>query len=534
MARTHAEAPPSKAAPGRSAPARAPGPEAAEADGRGASPAGYRHDVGSIPAHAPPASPLLLGEADDPAEASAHRVADALLAGRPASVQKEAGPASGGRGAAPASVHAALAAPGRPLDAGTRASFEPLLGRSLAGLRVHDDGLAAASAAAVGAHAYAAGRHVVLGAGPHRAGTQAGQWLLAHEVAHALQQDGRPAVVRRFPVTKVADVRSLEIERLETSAVPGNWSALGRRLGLRDKRIGEMLTMVNKGTAKHDALLRLQGRWGTLRSLLAPATATKAAFDPVKGPLPAAAALDAERKDEEKDRATLAGSNKAVDEAIGKFLDALKAYRDGRQELDEERVEFARFDKDFGSPSVQKILNAIPQVSFTPADVKALVGQESGDLTNVKVKGISPSKKGVQTKRDNPAFIGVGQHNEAARDEAIKWAGKQGVAIAAQPDPRHSAPTSILLTAAYLGRITTELLWPQLPGPKPSGDELKKLVFAAYNGGHKRVLDAANAVQSAKKGAKKGTAYTWSDLRGHARIRGETRDYVDRIARRLR
>jgi hypothetical protein len=93
-----------------------------------------------------------------------------------------------GPAVAPPAVHAVLASPGRPLDAGARAFFEPRFGADLSAVRVHDDPDAAASAEAVGARAYTVGNAVVFNAGEFSATTPEGQRLLAHELAHVVQQ----------------------------------------------------------------------------------------------------------------------------------------------------------------------------------------------------------------------------------------------------------------------------------------------------------------------------------------------------------
>ncbi|MCW5883011.1 MAG: DUF4157 domain-containing protein, partial [Anaerolineae bacterium] len=53
----------------------------------------------------------------------------------------------------PPIVHDVLVAPGQPLDAATRADLEPRLGQDFSRVRVHADGVAAASARAVDARA---------------------------------------------------------------------------------------------------------------------------------------------------------------------------------------------------------------------------------------------------------------------------------------------------------------------------------------------------------------------------------------------
>src|SRR6185503_11017421 len=54
--------------------------------------------------------------------------------------------------------------------------------------RVHSDSAAANSANAVSASAYTVGHHVVFGQGHYRPNTSSGRELLAHELAHVVQQ----------------------------------------------------------------------------------------------------------------------------------------------------------------------------------------------------------------------------------------------------------------------------------------------------------------------------------------------------------
>jgi len=92
--------------------------------------------------------------------------------------------------AVPPIVHDVLRSPGHPLDAGTRAFMEPRFGHDFSRVRMHTDAKAAQSAEAVNALAYTVGREVVFGTGHYRPGTSAGQRVLAHELAHVVQQRG--------------------------------------------------------------------------------------------------------------------------------------------------------------------------------------------------------------------------------------------------------------------------------------------------------------------------------------------------------
>jgi hypothetical protein len=89
---------------------------------------------------------------------------------------------------APGIVHDVLRAPGVSLDRATRDYFEPRFGHDFSNVRVHADERAQASARAVDASAYTVGSHVVFGRGAYTPHTALGRDLLAHELAHVVQQ----------------------------------------------------------------------------------------------------------------------------------------------------------------------------------------------------------------------------------------------------------------------------------------------------------------------------------------------------------
>jgi len=90
----------------------------------------------------------------------------------------------------PAVVEEVLRSEGRPLEASVRALMESRLGHDFSHVRVHTDARAAESASAVGALAYTVGRDVVFASGQYRPETREGRRLLAHELAHVVQQGG--------------------------------------------------------------------------------------------------------------------------------------------------------------------------------------------------------------------------------------------------------------------------------------------------------------------------------------------------------
>jgi hypothetical protein len=179
-------------------------------------------------------SALRIGAPDDAFEQEADRVADAVIAGgdkpprqwslsrmsidAPLQRQCACGGSAGAGGQceeckektslqrkaagakqtnqAPPIVHEVLGTPGRPLDRTARAFFDARFGYDFSRVRIHSDAKAAESARAVNARAYTVGRDIVLDAERFTPNTPEGQRLIAHELAHVVQQnDAR--IVRR-------------------------------------------------------------------------------------------------------------------------------------------------------------------------------------------------------------------------------------------------------------------------------------------------------------------------------------------------
>lgn len=113
----------------------------------------------------------------------------------------------------PPVVDEAARSPGQPLDGGTRARFEPLLGHDFSRVRIHTGPVADEAARAVGARAYTLGDDVVFAAGRYAPATAEGQRLLAHELTHVSQQAaglGPPRVQRDLAIQPIV---SQPIER---------------------------------------------------------------------------------------------------------------------------------------------------------------------------------------------------------------------------------------------------------------------------------------------------------------------------------
>src|SRR5262245_43065565 len=90
---------------------------------------------------------------------------------------------------------------GQPLSESARAFFEPRFGYDFSQVRVYADSQADELAKGVNALAYTVGRDVVFGAGQYNWETMAGKKLLAHELAHVVQQGATSSDVLQRKVT---------------------------------------------------------------------------------------------------------------------------------------------------------------------------------------------------------------------------------------------------------------------------------------------------------------------------------------------
>lgn len=105
--------------------------------------------------------------------------------------------------------HTALPDGGQSLDPVARSFMESRFGHDFSGVRVHTDSRAAESAEAVAAQAYTVGQDVVFGQGHYAPATPEGKQLLAHELAHVVQQSrggsSVPSLSPNSPLEQAAD-----------------------------------------------------------------------------------------------------------------------------------------------------------------------------------------------------------------------------------------------------------------------------------------------------------------------------------------
>lgn len=97
-------------------------------------------------------------------------------------------PNAPGDGVSANAMRAASLSKAEPLPAELRSRFETSLSRDLTGVRLHTDADSAEAARLLGARAFTLGPDVYVGSGRYDPGSTEGARLLAHEVAHTVQQ----------------------------------------------------------------------------------------------------------------------------------------------------------------------------------------------------------------------------------------------------------------------------------------------------------------------------------------------------------
>jgi len=138
-------------------------------------------------------------------------------------------------------VAAASSSSGTGLPAMLQRKFEASLGVDLSGVRVHTGESSAAANAAVGAKAYTVGQDIHFGAGQYDPSSTSGQHLLAHEVAHTVQQRGGAAVRQhKLEVSSPGDALEHEADRAADAMITGAPTSVSGATGLSRKVFREV------------------------------------------------------------------------------------------------------------------------------------------------------------------------------------------------------------------------------------------------------------------------------------------------------
>ncbi len=170
-------------------------------------------------------------------------------------------------------VSTASSSSGSPLPETLQRKFEGSLGADLSGVRVHTGSDSAAANDAVGAKAYTTGNDIHFGAGQFDPTSKGGEHLLAHEVAHTVQQSGGASRMQfKLDVSSPGDAHEHEADRAADAMVSDQSASISFGSGVQRKVMRDAKA-TGTGLAPKDLdpvsqIIRLEGRIEATQSLL--------------------------------------------------------------------------------------------------------------------------------------------------------------------------------------------------------------------------------------------------------------------------
>jgi hypothetical protein len=149
-------------------------------------------------------------------DAPAHPIVSGLIA------RKAERDGNGVADGADQAIASAASSSGMSLPTPIMRKFESSLGTDLSSVRVHTGAESQSAASAVGAKAYTMGQDIHFGAGQFNPSSGAGEHLLAHEVAHTVQQrGGTPTRQNKLEVSTPQDAAEHEADHAADAMVSG-------------------------------------------------------------------------------------------------------------------------------------------------------------------------------------------------------------------------------------------------------------------------------------------------------------------------
>ena len=155
-------------------------------------------------------------------------------------------------------VERAASSSGSSLPSDLRERFESALGADLSGVRIHTGGESETAASAVGARAYTVGNDIHFGAGQYAPTSSEGQLLIAHEVAHTVQQAGStPTRQNKLEVSTIGDSAEVEADRAAAAMVGGGTYAIaGATPAMVHRKVGDTEIEVAGGDNEYSTKFR--------------------------------------------------------------------------------------------------------------------------------------------------------------------------------------------------------------------------------------------------------------------------------------
>lgn len=295
-----------------------------------------------------------------------------------------------------------------------------------------------------------------------------------------------------FSITEISQVRSLALEHHVKVVFKGVFNTCKKKTKMRTDTI-KGASIYAKTPAQKTALDSLSERWSELESMFN-------VVNPQPENVMNRETFNQLKEAEQTDLSNLTGEGfKGLKSVINEFYTACEKLLTETERYFDEKEQILRFDSTYNNPEVRNLLDKIPYIVFTAAEVKALNMQETGDFTNTTVAGLTNKSIGIiANEPKNDHYIGLGQHNVAARNDALAWSKAKGEEIPANPDPRTIPKYAIRLTIATWGWLAERKICPYLGDMALDCLEVKKMIFASYNAGVEHILYAVKRLHGNK------------------------------------
>jgi hypothetical protein len=346
------------------------------------------------------------------------------------------------------------------------------------------------------------------------------------------EEDDKKRFNESLGTKELKDVKSYSID-LANVAAKGLWNSIVKKLKNRDKLIDTLLKYENNTTLENDKLLFLKDElWDTLKTNVYNANfnyktyITNGYYTNDRNYL-----APIEQENEALTHLTNQRFKNLISSIQGKeeFHEYIKSFARKIVEITEELEEKNRYDDYFEGQQVLDALDKMKDIQFYPSEIKALVFQESSDLTNTLIDGIKDKTKGVKIKVKNTmGAIGIAQITDIAMRDAMQWV-RENKIILKGSDPRKSPESAIILCACILSsnynryiKIAVDKI-DKTPYSAIVSSDIKKLVIASYNSSGPNISYIIDKLKTTK----------YDVIASDIKFPDETRKYVPLILNRL-
>jgi len=339
-----------------------------------------------------------------------------------------------------------------------------------------------------------------------------------------------------FGTKVLAEVKSVRLEK-EIENTESTWALVRKKFITRDKLIVELLKMSGLPQADVDSLTLLKtgksgsisGLWNYMRSNVNnPNFNYKVYID--NDFLDYHSNYEAAIEDENTELNKLTHSRynylKKSSQGQGEFQHYYLIFVKQIISIKDEQTEKNRFDSFFQGTQVIKALNLMKDITVYSSELKSLIYQESGDLTNSTIDGIVDEKIGLRKKGTvNDSYIGIAQIGLSAMKEGQNWATKKGIqfVVKTEKDLRKDPENAIILLSCILASNYELYLSKAEEFNGKDCLNWKKCIIGSYN----------RSGPSMMNHIKRYKTINWDTLSSKSEMPSQTKNYVPLILSRL-